>query len=450
MLESPCQKSSVRSLLSKAGVVWLSLMASVACAAADAGHVLHKAKSSETVHSLVGDYLQGQGALAEFIHINHLTHPAQVIAGLVVKLPRQHLKFRPSVAKITRLNCGNALRTDLQPATTLQTGMQLSEGAVVRIPSGCQMVLTLEDESNVRLLSGAVLKLSILRQRVFETAPAVRVDLLDGRVAVDVPRKRPGEGELLEVRTPTSVAGVRGTEFRVAFDAQDRQSRVEVLTGGVGARGLTEPQEQKVTGGQGVMITAQGQSQPVETLLAPPRYARLAAQRSGGEDRLIFQGDPQARSFVVTTAQDALFVDALQDHGRLSVAEFPAAGLSTRAKFMRWGAVTASGLLGAQADYGICQGEKLQDIWRCDLVFNLSDLVQPQMRLERVMDQAVTGAAAVQVLLDAPVDTAKDPVWLLRNLPVGRYRWRIGHQTGTGQQALLAGAFELIAVRAQD
>jgi len=66
------------------------------------------------------------------------------------------------------------------------------------------------------------------------------------------------------------------------------------------------------------------------------------------------------------------------------------------------------------------------------------------------MDQAVTGSAAAQVLLDAPVDTAKDPVWLLRNLPVGRYRWRIGHQTGTGQQALLAGAFELIAVRAQD
>lgn len=434
-------------------VLMLGVAAQWACAAADEGHVLHRAQSGETVHSLVAEYLQGQGALAELIHVNGLINPEQVIAGTVVKLPRQHLKFRPSVAKVTRLNCTTAMRTDVVPATPLQMGDLLGEGAVVRIPSGCQVVMTLEDESSLRMLSGAVLKFGLLRQRVLETAPAVRVELLDGRVAVDVPRKRQALAESLEVRTPTSVAGVRGTEFRVAFDAQDRQSGVEVLAGAVGARGLSELQEQKVAGGQGVAISASGQSLPVEALLAPPRYDAASSQRNGG-DQLVFQGDSLARSFVLSTAQDVLFMEGLQDRGRLPVPVFPAAGLGTRAMFMRWAAVSPSGLVGETADYGLCQGEKLQDVWRCDLVFSFSGLSQPRLKLERMTEQADADSdkalKKAQRVLDTPIDTAKDPVWLFRNLQVGHYRWQVDHQTDGGRTGRLAGAFQLMAIRAQD
>jgi len=427
------------SLVRSLAVLFWGAMALLTDVQAEEEYELHQVRPGETVVSVVRDYLQGQGALAELIHINGWTQPEQVVAGRIMKLPRSHLKFQPSRARITRLNCSSAMRTDVMPPVILEMGAVLQEGAVLRVPSGCQLVLTLEDDTSLRMLSGATVKLKTLRQRLFSKTPDVQVELQDGRVSVDVPRKRAGSGDRLEVHTPTSVAGVRGTEFRVGFGAEDRVSAVEVQTGNVGARGLAETQEQKVAAGQGMVISATGQSSPVESLLPPLRFARVS------RGQVSFKGDPSANSFVLTTAQDALFMEALRDRGRQATSVFSSSGLNDLATFVRWGAVSVSGLVGDLSDFGLCQGRRFQNRWHCDIAFNLSGWGRPRLQLEQLADQGRT-----EVLLDTEMDIRKQPTWLLRNLPAGQYRWRIADMANPDRITRMSGQFQLIAVQSQD
>lgn len=420
-------------------VLLLGVMASLTCVQADEAFELHQARPSETVASVVLTYLQGPGALAALVHLNGWTHPEQVIAGRIIKLPRSHLKFQPSQARITRLNCNTVVRTDVTPAVALEMGAILHEGAVLRIPTGCQLVLTLEDDTSLRMLSGATVKLKTLRQRLFSRTPDVQVELLDGRISVDVPRQRRASSERLEVYTPMSVAGVRGTEFRVAFGADDGVSAVEVQGGSVGARGLTEVQEQKVAGGQGMVISATGQSLPVESLLPPLRFSGVSQGLAS------FQGESSARHFVLTTAQDALFMEGLGDQRRQTASVFPTGGVTDLATFVRWGAVSVSGLVGELSDFGLCQGVKLQNVWRCDIAFNFSGWVRPRLQLERLTDQG-----GRLLLVDRSIDTGHRPSWLFRNLPAGHYRWRIEELSNADRITRSTGKFQLIAVRSPD
>ena len=72
-------------------------------AATSPGFELYEVKKGESIDLLVERYLQGSGALAALIHLNRWTAPEQVIAGTTVKLPRSHLKFERSSARVSHL-----------------------------------------------------------------------------------------------------------------------------------------------------------------------------------------------------------------------------------------------------------------------------------------------------------------------------------------------------------
>lgn len=416
----------------------------MAYAATNLGFELYEVKKGESIDQLVDRYLQGAGALAALIHINGWISPDQVTAGATVKLPRSHLKFERSSARVSHLNCSNAVRIDTQKTTPLQKGDFLTEGAVVRIPAGCQMVLTLEDESNLRMVSGALIRINTLRRQILQSALSVQMELLDGRVSVGVARRPPNAKEMFEVRTPTSVAGVRGTEFRMTFDAKSKESAIEVLTGAVRVRADSETEDRQLKAQQGLVISPEGKSLPVETLLAPPRYLPDVQQRAPS-GQVYFEINPKARHYTLVTADDVLFLDRIKEYGPRATPRLDITSTSSRATFVRWASVSDSGLMGGFSDFGICQGEKLQGQWRCDVAFSLSGALQPYLRLERM-----TESGAWQVLLDSAVSVGKQQSLLFRNLAAGRYRWRLDRQTSTSRTLSSEGAFQLLALRSPE
>ena len=425
-------------------LAWVLPVSALAQAAPDADHLIYQMQSGDTLTGLVERHMQGPDALKQVVHANRFANIHRIPVGQKIRIPRGLLKYTPSSATVTRLNCKTVIQIDGQNAVPIKTGSVLGEGAVVRIPAGCQFALTLEDESTVRLMSGAVIQLKTLRRNAFEASPEVKIELLDGRLEIDVPRKRLSTDAPFQVLTPTSVAGVRGTEFRVGFDAKQRSSQVEVKVGAVGARGQAEKTEKRAGTGQGVAVMSNGQSLDVETLLAPPRYASFEAQPGGTDWLLKFDAVPQAERFMLVTADDANF-SALLTQDQPAQAQVLAPALGTKPMFYQWASISRTGLMGQTTDYAVCKGYKRLEQWRCNVPFNVSGLIKPHLLFQKIDAQG-----QVFELLNGPVQAVDNNVLVFRGLPSGVYRWRIEHEISATMKAGMNGQFELVAIPGTD
>lgn len=410
----------------------------------DADHLVYQMQAGDTLTRLVERHMQGSDALKQVVQANRFANVNRIPVGQKIRIPRGLLKYTPSSATVSRLNCQSVVHIDGQNAVPIKTGSVLGEGAVVRIPAGCQFALTLEDESTVRLMSGAVIQLKTLRRNAFEASPEVKIELLDGRLEIDVPRKRLSTDAPFQVLTPTSVAGVRGTEFRVGFDAKQRSSQVEVKVGAVGARGQAEKTEKRAGTGQGVAVMANGQSLDVETLLAPPRYASFEAQPGGKDWLLKFDAMPQAQRFMLVTADDANF-SALLTQDQPAQAQVLAPALGTKPMFYQWASISRTGLMGQTTDYAVCKGYKRLEQWRCNVPFNVGSLIKPHLLFQKIDAQG----QAIE-LLNGPVQAVDNNVLVFRGLPSGIYRWRIEHEISATMKAGMNGQFELVAIPGTD
>lgn len=109
-----------------------------------------------------------------------------------------------------------------------------------------------EQRSLVRVLLGGkalitVRELSVLT--VTEEAGRVTVDLGSGKIGVAVVKARMGPGEMIEIRSPNAVAGVRGTVFVVEVDPTQASSasapspttRVHLLHGALDVSARHDP-----------------------------------------------------------------------------------------------------------------------------------------------------------------------------------------------------------------
>lgn len=443
--------NSTRSLLRVFAGMLAVLATSSAMATEDEDHLLYKLQPRDTLLSLVSQYMQGPDALAQIVKLNKIANPNTMPVGYQLKIPRHLIKFSPSTATATRLNCRTITRLDGDTAVPVQAGDILSEGAVLRIPAGCQLAVTLEDASVLRMMSGAVIKLKTLRRNLLENSPEVRVELLDGRVEVDVPRKRQGGDAPFEIRTPNSVAGVRGTEFRVGFDARKRNSQVEVLTGVVAAQGSADRAVQRANAGQGVPIEADGKALPVENLLMAPRFAQGAAAgasvsasnsktNSSSEWLLTFKAPPEATQTVVRHSEDAsfsfIYSEELLVQPQLALSDFGAKTI-----FQQWASVSATGITGYTTNYGFCKGYKRLDAWRCNINFNMTGLTNPRLRFEKLEEKG-----AVLVILDQDIKITANDQLVLRGVPSGQYQWKLDYDLGANRRVSLNGQFELVAI----
>lgn len=410
----------------------------------DTGHVIYQMQQGDTLMGLVNRHMEGPDALKQLVQANRLPNVNRIAVGSNIKIPRGLLKHTPATATVTRLNCKTVIQIDGNASTPIKTGTVLGEGAVLRIPAGCQFALTLEDDSTLRLMSGAMIQIKTLRRNALETSPEVKIELLDGRMEIDVPKKRRNGDAPFEVLTPTSVAGVRGTEFRVGFDAKQRTSQVEVKVGVVGARGELEKTEKRTEAGQGVAITPTGQALEIEKLLSPPRYASVEPQ-AGGKDLLLkFDAAAQAERFLLITADDANF-SALVSQTQPTQAQVLAPELGSKPVFYQWSSISASGLMGQAQDYAICKGYKRQDHWRCNVPFNTLGLIKPHLVFQKVDAQG-----QVFELLNGPIQSVDNNLLVFRGLPSGVYRWRIEHEVSASMKAGINGQFELVAIPGSD
>jgi hypothetical protein len=195
---------------------------------------------------------------------------AQERAGVVTTLEGKVTVVRASSPEMSPLKFRDAVFVRDRIAT--------GKDAFARILLGGRAVVTIREYSAVTIT---------------EVPGVATVDVGSGRVAVAVARERMRPGDLVEVRTPNAVAGIRGTVIVAeVFDA--RRSVITVLKGVIDVTRLDAGR----AAGPSTVLNALQQVTIGGAVSAPLPVPSDAAQRMGAEFRAV----PLRRVPDVTTA----------------------------------------------------------------------------------------------------------------------------------------------------
>jgi hypothetical protein len=408
--------------------------------------ITYKVKAGDTLLDLSHKYFVSSAGISQVARINQLEDADRITVGQTLSIPRQSVKHWSSVARVMGMSCASSFSPE-QGSIQLVAGTPLHEGAVIKVPAGCHTSLLLEDSSIVRLPSGAVLRLSTLRKNALEKSPEVRMELASGRVELDVMKER-SPLTPFEIRTPRSVMGVRGTQFRVGFSAETQGSLVEVMQGVVQTRGSADPEFVDLAQGMGVAINASGKAAAPEPLLSPPQYASFSKSALQPNELLVqLQHMDNADRFQADIATTATLSGQRRTE-QWARPEFKIDRLINQAMFYQVTAVSKSGLLGEAGLMAFCAARVSPEQAGCSAVFEtpLANAASIAFTLNRRTD------AATQEVIHTTHFTALNGKFAVKDLRPGHYTWSLSYtlakaaadQTGVHQ----SGAFELIALPA--
>ena len=192
-------------------------LASTVSFAADANSSLGKTtlvyqvKQGDTLFALVAKYFVNDTALAEITRINQIKNAHKIPVGQKLIFPRDLLVFSASQAHLTSLDCAEPVLSKGENKS-LRLGDVIAQGVLIKVPKGCEVGMTLEVASVVGLLPVTLIRIKALQKTLVGKSPEFEFELLGGRIELDVPKRQTGDAPY-QVRTPSSLAGVRGTKF---------------------------------------------------------------------------------------------------------------------------------------------------------------------------------------------------------------------------------------------
>lgn len=411
----------------------------------ESSFITYKIKAGDTFNQFAQKYLQQPVDLNEIYKVSPIKSIDLLPVGAELNIPRHMLKHRPSKATVMSLSCNAPIRQQGSSNKPLAIGTVVTEGTTIEVPAECHVSLLLEDGSVIRLPSSASLKITTLRKNALEPAPEVRLDLTKGRIELDVQKGRT-KSTPFEVRTPISIMGVRGTEFRVGYSPEDQAGQVEVLGGTVQTRGRADAKGNAITKGLGVPIDGDGKALAIEKLLPPPSFESAVAT-SGNNPSFVAKLTPVklANHYVADNANTANLTGNRSSQNLLAPELF-IPRLTRQVTFYQLSSVSESGLVGSERQYAFCApaADKPQ---RCSAIFDapLADATPIAFTLaQQTGDQA-------QTLVSTDNLQAKNGRFAIQGLPVGHYKWTLSYvlpqasdAMGTPTVIKQSGAFELL------
>ncbi len=105
--------------------------------------------------------------------------------------------------------------------TPAKVGMELNQGDIIRTKKDSWALVNLDgmaETATVELKQNGQLKMAELLENKDEQAQTTLLDLALGEILIEA-KKLHSEKSKFEVKTPTSIVGVRGTTFSVSVEA---------------------------------------------------------------------------------------------------------------------------------------------------------------------------------------------------------------------------------------
>ena len=252
-------------------------------------------------------------AVAKF---NGLKNPNRIYVGQKLKVPLRYLKTQASGGQVVSASGDVSMG-----GQSVLPGTPIKEGSQFKIGVNSTAVLELGDGSRIKLLPNTVAEVITNRDYALRDASQSGstnwfsgLMRLTGGALEAVAAKKANRATALQIQTPTSTLGVRGTEFRVAVDDPATQSaRTEVLEGLVRADNPAQAAGADLPMGTGAVVKRQEKVIKVVNLLPAPDLTGTASDVFQPLASLVLPAGPGVFNYRVMIAKDDKFDIIVRD-----------------------------------------------------------------------------------------------------------------------------------------
>lgn len=208
----------------------LSLVCAVSSLAQD---WVYTVQPGDNLWILCKKHLKSMRYWKELVELNSVQDPYNIPPGTTLRFPMEWLKSGSSVATIIELT-GEAtiIERNTEHERVAVKGKILWDNDIIRTAADSNATLQFVDGSKILIQADSEMKMERLMSYGATGMADTKVRLESGRSHNNV-IPHSGPGSRFEISTPSAIAAVRGTEYRISAE-KSGESRAEVLTGAVG------------------------------------------------------------------------------------------------------------------------------------------------------------------------------------------------------------------------
>ena len=263
-----------------------SLSCSTSWAAMTEPFISYTVKPRDTLQGVSRSLLKDPTKWAEVAQLNSMKNPNLLSLGQVINVPRSllNLQTQPRLATPGKIL---SVQGDVKIGEqSVQVGASVPEGARIETGADSSAIVELGDGSKVHMMPKTLAEVTTQHGYAFrDPSSSASTTWFSGAIRLvsgvldTLANKQASRLSPLTVTTPTSVIGVRGTQFRVAFeDPASGISRTEVLEGKVQADNTAQQVNANLSGGFGAAINPKEREIKVVSLLPALAQELLPAQ----------------------------------------------------------------------------------------------------------------------------------------------------------------------------
>jgi hypothetical protein len=273
-------------------------------------------KGSDKLLLLGKQLLINSSDWAEVARFNQLKDPNLIVAGQRLNIPVRFLRSVPGVSTVISVDGDVTLA-----GAPVKAGDTVPVGSAVKTGAGSLAVLELADGSRIKVMPNTLTAIvTSTNYPMRDSSKAGTSNWFSGLMRLTsgaleaVASKTAKRATELQIQTQTSTVGVRGTEFRVAYDdPASGGARTEVLEGKVRADNPAQQTGADLPMGTGAVIKPAEAKVNVVKLLPAPDLSSTNADLVRPQVQLALPVLPGAAAFRVQVSDTEKFDKILSD-----------------------------------------------------------------------------------------------------------------------------------------
>lgn len=181
-------------------------------------HLTHTVLPGETLSSILSGCCNPSVNFRDLASFNGIKNANLVMPGYLLKIPVSYLKSTPAPIKIMVLSGDVKIKhSQLGTYTKLNAGDKVVEGDHLKTGAKSLAKLRFANDSVFNLQPNSTVTIEVSQHVIQSKTVRIKLKLNAGRAEVHANPDH-HSGDQFEVETPSAVAVVRGTKFRVAAD----------------------------------------------------------------------------------------------------------------------------------------------------------------------------------------------------------------------------------------
>lgn len=270
---------------------------------------LYSARPGDNLIQFANQYLLNPDDWRVLQALNHIKNPKKLQIGQIVRVPLALVKQAPAPAEVVLVSGQAGLLNADKVMQAVTVGQQLHAGAELSTAQNSRLDVRFADGSIVTMQPNSTMKLDTLSMYSGGGMVDTKLRLQQGKVEVAAnPKHVPGNQ--MQIVTPSAVAAVRGTHFRVTTDATSIKQ--ETLEGNVALSAAGE--EVAVKKGFGSLSEGGAPPLPPILLLAAPKTEALPAKLDALPLTFNMPAQDGAVAWVAQISRDAQFNTVLAEN----------------------------------------------------------------------------------------------------------------------------------------